>query len=143
MHYNQNILPYVVSRPQTVNSGSATANVIDARGYNHVDVICVIGSSDVAFTALKLSGSDDYANDYTDVVTYSGGALPAATDDCQTFVLSTHRKYRYYKLTATAGAGASGAEFTAVAILGDPSVAPVAGGFSGFSGFSGYNQQIG
>lgn len=117
-----------ISPAAIVNNGSASATAIDTLGYSYCEVICQLGATDIAMTALKLEESDDNVS-YGDIsgATFAGGtsadgttlALPSATDDNQphVFQVSLLGRKRYLRVVATFGNGATGGFIAAVARL--------------------------
>ncbi len=112
-----------------LDNTSATATAIDTRGFDYLTVICQLGATDIAMTALKLQNCATSGGTYVDVTgaTFSGGtgaygatlALPSATDDTQTCVFQIDLRGRdpFYKVVATFGDGAVGGFIAAVAVL--------------------------
>lgn len=112
--------------PQTLDAATATSYVIDTAGVDYVGIDVVIGSTDVALTALKVQESDVATNSTTlsspaDVAglvygtsvlpeTGATSALPTATDDNKvfSFEINTQGRKRYLQLVATAGNGTTG-----------------------------------
>lgn len=119
-----------------LDNTSATAAVIDTRGYEYCTIICQLGATDIAMTALKVQSSTTSGGSYTDVTgaTFSAGsgmngatlALPSATDDGQTcvFQIDMRGKEPFLKLVATFGDGSTGGFIAAVAVLTRGGVTP-------------------
>jgi hypothetical protein len=119
-----------------IDNNSATADVIDTRGYDYATVIVQLGATDIALTALKLQASSTSGGVYADITgaTFAGGsglggatlALPSATDDGQTcvFQVDLRAKEPFLKLVVTFGDGTSGGFVAAVAVLTRGKIAP-------------------
>lgn len=115
---------------------SATATVIDCTGYDYCTVVCQLGATDIAMSALKLQSSATSGGSYTDVTgaTFDGGygvngatlALPSATDDGQlcVFQVDMRNKNPFLKVVATFGDGSTGGFISASAILTRGGVTP-------------------
>jgi hypothetical protein len=120
-----------------IDNNSATADVIDTRGYDYATVIVQLGATDIALTALKLQASSTSGGTYADITgaTFSGGsgfggatlALPSATDDGQTcvFQIDLRGLDPFLKLVVTFGDGTSGGFSAAVAILSRAKFPPI------------------
>ena len=120
-----------------IDNNTATADVIDCRGFDFAAVVVQLGATDIAMTALKVQSSSTSGGIYADVTgaTFAGGsglggatlALPSATDDGQTcvFMIDLRGKNPFLKLVATFGDGTSGGFVAAVAVLGRGKVPPV------------------
>ena len=118
-----------ISPTALVNNASATATVIDARGYDYCTIVCQLGATDIALTALKVQASTTSGGSYTDITgaTFSAGssvagatlALPTATDDDKVFVfqIDLRGKEPFLKVVATFGSGATGGFISSTAIL--------------------------
>lgn len=132
----QNSKYVLVTPPAAIlDNASATTNSIDSAGWDYLTVVCLVGATDIAMTALKL-GQSDTDGSYTDVtgaifgtstnIDGSTSALPSATDDNKVFVIEVdlRGKKRYFDLTATAGNGTAGTYFSAVAILSKGEISP-------------------
>jgi hypothetical protein len=119
-----------------LDNASATADVIDCRGYDFALIVLQLGATDIAMTALKLQQCSTSGGVYADITgaTFAGGtgyngatlALPTATDDGQTcaFMVDMRGKEPFLKLVATFGDGSSGGFIAGVAILGQGKVPP-------------------
>ena len=112
-----------------VDNNSVTPTVIDATGYDYCTIVCHLGATDIAMTALKVQTSDASGGTYADLsgATFDGGtdseggtlALPSATDDGQicVFQLDLQGVNRYLKVIATFGDGTAGGFMSGEAIL--------------------------
>jgi hypothetical protein len=119
-----------------IDNNTATADVVDTRGYDYATVIVQLGATDIAMTALKLQASSTSGGSYADITgaTFNGGsglggatlALPSATDDGQTcvFQVDLRGKEPFLKVVATFGDGTSGGYIAAVAVLSRGKIAP-------------------
>lgn len=119
-----------------VNNASATAQVIDTRGYNYCTIVLVLGATDIAMTALKVEASTTSGGTYADITgaTFAAGsgvggatlALPSATDDGQVcvFQIDMRGKNPFLKVVATFGSGSTGGFIAGTAILSHAALAP-------------------
>lgn len=122
---------YVVAIAPAVllDNTSATNTAIDTRGYDYCTIVCQLGATDIAVTALKVQAATTSGGSYSDITgaTFAGGsgmggatlALPSATDDNQTcvFQIDMRGKEPFLKLVATFGDGTVGGYIAASAIL--------------------------
>lgn len=129
---------YVLVTPPAaiLDNASATTNSIDTKGWDYLQVVCMIGATDIAMSALKLQTSDTDSA-YADLtgaifgtstnIDGSTSAVPSATDDNKVFVIEVdlRGKKRYFDLVATAGNGTAGTYFSAVAVLSRGEIAPI------------------
>jgi hypothetical protein len=110
--------------PQTLDNATATSYVIDTAGVDFVNIDVVIGTTDIALTALKVLESDAITNsttlnggaDITGLVYGANGStLPSATDDNKifSFEINTQGRKRYLQLVAVAGNGTTGVAIAA------------------------------
>lgn len=119
-----------------VNNASLTVAALDTLGWDYAQIDVILGATDIALTALKLTESDDNSS-YTDVPlsiygtsNNSGGSastLPAATDDNGIFgwhVQLTGQRKRYLKAVVTIGNGSTGAFANVLGILSRAQQAP-------------------
>jgi hypothetical protein len=112
-----------------IDNASATADVIDTRGWDYATIVVQLGATDIAMTALKVQNSATSGGSYADIpgATFAGGsgmggatlALPSATDDGQTcvFQIDLRNKDPFLKLVATFGDGTLGGFVAAVCVL--------------------------
>lgn len=129
---------YVLVTPPAaiLDNASATTNSIDTAGWDYLAVVCSVGATDIAMTALKLQTSDTDSS-YADLtgaifgtstnIDGATSALPTATDDNKIFVIEVdlRGKKRYFDLVATFGNGTAGGYFACVAILSKGEIAPI------------------
>lgn len=119
-----------------VDNGSFTTAEIDTLGYDYLTIVCYLGDTDIAMTALKV-GEGDTSGSHTDVTGLVFGtstdidgntsALPSATDDNEFFVfeIDLRGRKRYIDVTATAGDGSTGTFMAVLAILSRGDEAPI------------------
>lgn len=133
MHTLQNAYVVQAFRPIDANGTTVTALAMDSgaapAGYNELTVIIVTGNVAADMTALKLQHCDTSGGSYTDVTGGHFGAttpLPLGTGgDNGTWMLNvtlTGAHKRYFKVVATAGAGAT--LIAGIGIFTRPNVAP-------------------
>ena len=115
-----------------IDNASLTTTEIDTLGYDYCRVFVVVGATDIAMTALKVTESDTSGSGHADVtgldfdgdtdISGSAAALPSATDDNKCFVceIDLRKRKRYLDLTATVGDGTAGAFVMAFALLDRP-----------------------
>ena len=126
----------IVLRPQLKNDGDFANNAyVDTSGRGHVrfefyvgDTDADVGSTDEA-TAPKIEECDTSGGSYSDVSSAELSAVISATDDNKIYaidisLLKTHKRYMRVK-APHAAAGSTGANLCIVAILSQPSIAPV------------------
>lgn len=111
-----------------VDNASWTCIATDCKGWDYYELTVMLGATDIAMVALKLTESDDDSS-YSDVTgaifgtsTNDAGStstLPSATDDNLLFgiCVDCRARKRYLKLVATGGDGAAGAFACAIATL--------------------------
>jgi hypothetical protein len=117
-------------RPAVVDDDTATGIELDTYGWRWLRVDVMIGATDIAMTALKLTESDTAGSGHADITgciygtsandTGSTSALPTSTDDGYifSFELSLVGRKRYINIVATAGNGTTGVAMAALATLG-------------------------
>lgn len=124
-----------------VNNASATCLVIDTQGYADLEIIVILGATDIALTALKVQESDAEASSTSltsgaDITGTRFGTdnndagaastLPSATDDNHlfSFKIDLRGRKRYLLPVITVGNGTSGAYVTVIALLSRPQQGP-------------------
>jgi hypothetical protein len=114
-----------------VDDDTVVSSIIDTAQYGFVDIAVLLGDTDIALTALKVTHDDDAAmgtpSDVSGLVfgtslnpdTGVTSALPTATDDNKIygFCFSTIGLKRYVRVVATVGNGSTGAYVTILAGL--------------------------
>lgn len=119
MIHAQNAKAAIAIAPDLIDNESATAVVIDSKGFDYLTLYALIGITDIAMSALKLQECDTSDGTYADVPDGDIDPLPDADDDSSIygfFVTLIGRK-RYFKLLATAGDGTAGVNIAALALL--------------------------
>jgi WD40 repeat protein len=113
-----------------VDNASLTTTSIDTKGFDYCDIFVLLGATDIAMAALKVSESDDDSS-YTDITgadfSVSPATLPSASAD-NTAVhvgVDMRGRKRYLDVTATGGDGTAGAYITVIAFLSRAEQAPV------------------
>ena len=119
------------------DNATATADVIDCRGFDFATIVVQLGATDIALTALKVQNCATSGGTYADITgaTFAGGtglggatlALPSATDDGQTcvFQIDLRGLDPFLKLVVTFGDGTAGGFSAAVAILSRAKFPPI------------------
>jgi hypothetical protein len=112
-----------------IDNTSATVAELDTNGYDYCQSMVILGATDIAMTALKVTESDTSGSGHADVTGLifgtstntdgSTSALPTATDDNDVFLFEIDLRYRkrYLDVTATVGDGTAGAYVTIIALL--------------------------
>lgn len=112
-----------------IDDAAVTTAEIDTLGFAHARIIVVLGATDIAMTALKVTESDTSASGHADVtglvygtstdIDGSTSALPSATDDDGFFVfdIDLRGRKRYLDVAATVGDGTTGTYITILAEL--------------------------
>lgn len=148
----QQVKTSIAIAPAVVKNATATSNVIDATGADFIEIDLVIGTTDVALTALKVQESDVKTNattlsspsDVTGLVfgtsvdpdSGTTSVLPTASDSNKvfTFFVNTQGRKRYLQLVATAANGTTGAALAGVvkydAVANMPSLSATAKGYA-------------
>lgn len=132
---HNNIAPKRVLSPVSVADNTAqVGQIIDRQGFQALEYVILTGSlsdADATFTVLLEEGdasnlSDAAAVSDADLLgTEALASFTFAADD-KVFKLGYNGNKRYTRLTITPAANASAALLAAVAILGDPQLAPTA-----------------
>ena len=119
----------VIDPAAIVDNAAYTTEEIDTLGYDHLTIVCYLGATDIAMTALAVQESDTSGSGFATVTgldangdTNTDGVaaeLPTATDDNGMVVFEVDLRYRkrYIDLDATAGNGATGTFLSAIGIL--------------------------
>jgi hypothetical protein len=109
-----------------IDDSAVTVAELDTKNWDHARIVVILGATDIAMTALKVTESDTSGSGHADVTGMVFGtstdidgntsALPAADDDNGIFVfdIDLRGRKRYLDVSATVGDGAAG---TYVAII--------------------------
>lgn len=124
----------VISPVSVTGNSAQVGQIIDRQGYESLIYIIATGSladSDATFTALLEEGdvsnlSDAAAVDDADLLGTEALASFLFSDDDKCFKLGYKGAKRYTRLTITPAANSTAALMTAVAVLGNPAIAPTA-----------------
>ncbi len=120
------------------NASPATAE-IDTLGASTLDILVIVGATDIALTALKLTESDTTGTNHVDIVGAAYGTsaypFPTATDDNKLFAFHVDLlgRKRFIDLVATVGDGATGGYVTVIAVLGGLRNSPNSASERGFA----------
>lgn len=119
-----------------VDNASLTVAELDCLGWDYAEIIVILGATDIAMSALKVTESDTSGSGHADVTGLIFGtsaniagdtsALPAATDDNDIFKfeIDLRKRKRYLDVTATVGNGTAGAYVAIIARLSRARVTP-------------------
>lgn len=119
-----------------VDNASLTVAELDTLGWDYAEIFVILGATDIAMSALKVTESDTSGSGHADVTglvfgtsTNTDGdtsSLPAATDDNDVFKfeIDLRGRKRYLDMTATVGDGTNGAYVTIIAVLSRSRVTP-------------------
>ena len=132
--YNNVAVRRAISPVSVADTTAAVSQIIDRQGFGSLMFAIATGSiadADATFTVLVEDGDDSGLSDaaaVADAQLHGTEALAAFRfdDDNETRKIGYRGFKRYVRLTITPVANASAALFSAVAILGNPSDAPVA-----------------
>ncbi len=119
-----NIIP-----PQAVTSSPIVTSVIDLLGFDSAAIAIQAGAiTDGSYAVTLTAGDAADGSDQASAAASVIGTLPsfAATDDNATKRFGYAGNRRYLKVTLTGSGITAGGLFAAVAVLGNPSSAPVA-----------------
>lgn len=119
MIHAQNAKAVIAAAPDVLDNESATAVVIDSKGFEYLTVYSLVGATDIALSALKVQECDTSDGQFGDIEGAAISPLPTATDDNKVygFFITLIGRKRYFKLVATAGDGSAGVNFAALALL--------------------------
>lgn len=131
LHNNLHI-KRVISPVSVADNTAQVGQIIDRLGFQSLEYVIATGSladADATFTTLLQEGD---ASDMSDAATVAAAdtlgtqsqASFVFSDDDKVFKLGYKGNKRYTRLTITPAANASAALVCAVAVLGDPEVAP-------------------
>lgn len=110
---------------------------IDCLGWDYLQIVVMLGATDIAVAALAVTESDTSGSGHANVTGLivgtstnadgSTSALPSATDDnkIMLFEIDLRGRKRYIDLTFTAGDGTAGTYAAVLAILSRAKDAPV------------------
>jgi len=133
---------FAVNQPTALHDNeSLTCNVIDCAGYDDLEIIFMLGATDIAVTALKLQEADAKTSataltSGADVAgsifgtsnndTGSASTLPSATDDNKlySFKVDLRGRKRYLLPVVTFGDGTVGGYGAVIALLSRAKDAP-------------------
>ena len=130
-----------------VDDASLTVAELDTEGFDRVQIVLIMGATDIACTAAKLTESNAAGSGHADITNSIYGtaadvagdtsSLPAADDDNGFFVWDVDLRYRkrYIDATITVGDGTAGGFYTVIAILSRGDEAPVGVSERGCAGY--------
>jgi hypothetical protein len=130
-----------------VDNASLTVAELDTQGYDRLQVLLILGATDIACTACELTEADATGTSHAewDGSDFNGdtevdgttAALPSATDDDGIFVWDVNLKnrMRFIDATITVGDGTAGGYYTVIAILSRGTESPVGVSERGAAGY--------
>lgn len=121
----------VTITPPAAISDNATLTTaeIDTAGWDYMEIITIMGATDIAMVTLKATESDTAGSGHADITgtifgtslndTGATSAVPSATDDNKFFGIGIdlRGRKRYIDVTAVTGDGTAGAFVTIIALL--------------------------
>lgn len=120
---------FIVTSPLLVDNAAYTTNEIDTLGWEYLEIVAVVGVTDIAMAALTVTESDTTGSGHANVTGLIFGTsadidgttsvLPAADDDNQIFAceIDLKARKRFIDVTATAGDGTAGTNLCILARL--------------------------
>lgn len=137
MIHAQNVKYVYCVPPQAIkDNASWTTAELDCKGWDYLEVIALVGATDIAMAALSVTESDTSGSGHADVtglvwgtssnIDGSNSALPSATDDntFQVAQIDLRKRKRYIDVTATAGDGTAGTYATIIYRLSRGEIGP-------------------
>lgn len=112
-----------------VDNTSYTTTEVDTAGWDYMEIVVLLGATDIAMAALAVTESDTSGSGHANItglvwgtstnIAGSTSALPSATDDnkFQIAQIDLRGRKRYIDVTATAGNGTNGTYATILARL--------------------------
>lgn len=128
-----------------VDNATLTVSEIDTQGWDYCTIFVILGATDIAMSALKVTESDTSGSGHADVTGLifgtstndagSTSALPTATDDNDVFAFEIDLRYRkrYLDVTATCGNGTNGTYVALIALLSRADSVPTTAANRGFN----------
>lgn len=119
-----------------VDNASFTVAELDCQDWDYVQILVILGATDIAMTALAVTESDTTGSGHANVTGLVFGtstnlagdtsALPtdADDDDIFRFDIDMRGRKRFLDVTATAGDGSTGTYATIIAILSRGRIGP-------------------
>lgn len=127
-----------ITPPAAIVDNASWATVeIDTLGWDFLQIVAILGATDIAMAALAVTQSDTSGSGHANITGLVWGtstntdgttsALPSAGDDntIQLAEIDLRGKKRYIDVTATGGDGSAGAFLCIIAILSRGKDAPV------------------
>lgn len=119
-----------ITPPEAIRDNSSWGTTeLDTAGFDHCEIIVLLGALDIGITVLKVQESDVSGSGFADVtglvfgtsnqISGAASVLPSATDDNKIFVFEVNLqgRKRYLDLVATIGDGTTGGFMAAFARL--------------------------
>lgn len=120
-----------------VDDASLAVTELDTLGYDHCEIVLMIGATDIGVTAMILTDSDTAGSGHANIAAsnFDGqtnavgdtAVLPSATNDNKFFIwsLDLRKRKRYIDATITVGDGTAGGYYAVFAQLSNAKEAPV------------------
>ncbi len=137
MVHGQNMKYINVIPPVAIKDNASWVNVeIDTLGYDYLQVIFMLGATDIAMAVLKMQEATATGGSFADItglvfgtstnVAGNTSALPADDEDGNIFIFDINLlgRKRFLDLVATAGDGSAGTYASAIGILSRAGNAP-------------------
>lgn len=139
MIHSQNVKVVAITPPEAIRNNSSWVTLeVDSSDFDYAQFYCLVGSTDIALTALKVqefpasggAGAADVPGLIFGTSTNTDGSLstlPSATDDNKIFAFDVdlRGRKRYLDLVATIGSGATGGFLVAWAVLSRGLITPM------------------
>ncbi len=134
--HSQNMKYIKITPPAAIVDNASFATVsIDTTGWDYLTIVCYLGATDIAMTALKVQESDTDGS-YADVtglifgtstdIAGDASTLPSATNDNNFFVfdIDLRNRKKFLDVVATMGDGTVGGFMSIIGILSRGDTAP-------------------
>ena len=120
-----------------VDNTSYTVAELDTKGWDYCQIICILGATDIAMTALAVTESDTTGSGHANVtglitatstnIDGDTSALPTSTADNKfvVFDVDLRGRKRFLDVTATAGDGSAGTYLAIIAQLSRGNNSPI------------------
>lgn len=129
-----------------IDNSAVTVAELDTLGYDHAQIVVILGATDIAMSALSVTESDASGSGHAAVTGLVYGTstdidgttstLPAADDDNGIFLfdIDLRGRKRYLDMSATVGDGTAGTFITIIAVLSSADESPTTVAGTGCAG---------